>query len=581
MAVPDEPMPSSDSTMTLTENQRDSMMTLVETQNPKDASPEEFKADWRLKSIFAVIGLLNFVVAVDATSVSVALPTISSDFGGTATEAFWAGTSFLVASCVFQPLISLLSDIFGRKSIILLAVLSFTLGAILAAISHGWTLMLVGRCIQGVGGGGIYTLTEILIADLIPLRERGKWFSIKSGSQALGTIVGPLIGGAFTESSASWRWLFWFNIPFTGLGLALIPVFFHLERAPVSVRESLAKVDYFGCVISIASLTSFLIPITWGGSMYSWDSWHTLVPLILGIAGMIGFVVYEAYFPTQPLIPTYLFNNLTICLSYLGIFLHGLVLWALVYYLPLYYEGVLAYSPVVSGLALFPECLTIAPLAVVTGIIITKYGDYRWALWAGWPLAVLGLGIIHLLGPHTSVPKWIFLNLPIGIACGVLFPSVQLPVQAAVNPEYITIAVTMTPFFRTLGQSVGVAIGGVVFQNRIRKQLSNDPSLGAVADKYASDASSLVEFIKTLPAGSSERTTLIAMYAKSLGVVWAVMCGIAAVGLLTSIFIKKYSLNQELTSKQRVRRSKADLESVQVPVEPKNEESYARVEVSD
>ena len=451
----------------------------------------------------------------------------------------------------------------------MLAVSSFTLGSILAAVAHDWTLLLVGRCVQGSGGAGLFVLTEVLIADLIPLRERGKWFSIKSGSQALGTVVGPLVGGAFTQSSASWRWIFWFNVPFTGIGLVLIPIFFRLERAPVSLRESLAKVDYFGSILSVASVTSFLIPVTWGGVMYAWDSWHTLVPLILGFTGMVSFMVYEAYVPSQPLVPVYLFSNITVCISYLGTFLHGLVLWSLVYYLPLYYEGVLGYSPIFAGMSLFPECLTIAPIAVITGFVIAKLGDYRWALWAGWPMVTFGLGILYFLGVHTSIPGWIFLNISAGIGCGILYPSVQLAVQASANPEYITMAVTMTPFFRTLGQSIGVAIGGVVFQNRIKLHFANTPSLEAIAGKYASDASSLVEYIKSLPTESTERIEIVSMYADSLTTVWAVMCGIAGVGFLTSFLVKKYSMNQELHSKQGVRKSKADIESADARVDEK------------
>jgi MFS family permease len=157
----------------------------------------------------------------------------------------------------------LASEIFGRKYILFLAVVAFTLGSILAAVAHGFTLLLIGRSFQGVGGGGIVALTEVLIADLIPLRERGKWFSIRSGTWALGTVTGPLIGGAFTQSAASWRWIFWINLPFCGLGLVLVPIFLKLQKAPIPLRENLAKVDY----MESSCLASFLIPFTWGGIM--------------------------------------------------------------------------------------------------------------------------------------------------------------------------------------------------------------------------------------------------------------------------------------------------------------------------
>lgn len=441
-----------------------------------------------------------------------------------------------------QPILCLASEIFGRRNVLLLAVILFTVGAILAAVSHGFTVLLLGRCIQGLGGGGILTLTEIIFADLIPLRERGKWFGVKFGASSLGTVTGPLLGGGFTQSQASWRWIFWFNLPFCGIALLLIPIFLRIDRPPVLLRDRLAKVDYCGAVLFVASLTSFLIPITWGGVMYSWDAWQTLVPLMLGVAGLGLFAVHEALVVDEPLIPLALFRNRTLQMSYLGIFLHGLVLWSLVYYLPLYYEGVLGYRPVISGIAVFPECLTVAPISVVTGLLISKSGNYRWALWMGWPITALGLGVLCLLNSHTSIPRWVFINLPAGLGCGMLFPAVQLAVQAAADPATLTIAATMTAFFRVLGQAVGVAVGGVIFQNRMKAQMGHHPHLGLAADQWVQDASSLVSYIQKLPGDSSLRQVLVTMYASSLMIVWASMCGVAAVGLFSSSFVKRYPL---------------------------------------
>lgn len=456
----------------------------------------------------------------------------------------------------------LASEIFGRKYVLFLAVVAFTLGSILAAVSHAFTLLLVGRSIQGVGGGGIMVLTEVLIADLIPLKERGKWFSIRSGTWALGTVTGPLIGGALTQSAASWRWIFWINLPFCGLGLVLVPIFLKLNRTPIPLRESLVKVDFVGIFLFVASLSSFLIPLTWGGIMYAWDSWHTLVPLLLGVAGLIGFVVYEKLGAAQPLVPLVIFNNLTQSLCYAGTFLHGVILWGMLYYLPLYYEGALGYSPVVAGLALFPETFTVAPISVITGIVVARVGNYRWAIWSGWPITALGIGLICYLDDESTIPQWVCINLVAGVGLGILYPAVMLAVQAAANPEYLTISVTMSPFFRVLGQAVGVAIGGVVFQNRIKHEFKSYPELGRSADAFAQDASSLVQHIKTLPKGGAERELIQRLYAKSLTIVMAVMCGIAGLGIVTAIFIKGYTLNQAFSSKQGLREpTSTDVES--------------------
>jgi MFS family permease len=232
-----------------------------------------------------------------------------------------------------------------------------------------------------------------------------------------------------------------------------------------------------------------------------------------------------------------------------------MILWAIVYYLPLYYEGALGYGPVISGLALFPESLTVAPISVIIGIIAARVGSYRWAIWSGWPITALGIGLMCYLDAKSSIPQWVFINLLVGIGLGILFPTVMLAVQAAADPEYLTISVTMTPFFRVLGQAVGVAIGGVVFQNRIKHEFGHYPELGRSAAAYAQDASSLVEYIKTLPKGGAERELIEMLYAKSLTIVWAVMCGIAGLGMVTAIFTKDYTLNQAFISKQGLEQS--------------------------
>lgn len=328
------------------------------------------------------------------------------------------------------------------------------------------------------------------------------------------------------------------------------------------MRENLGKVDYLGIVLFVASLPSFLIPLTWGGTMYPWNSWHTLVPLLLGVAGLIGFVVYEKLVAAQPLVPLVIFNNVTQSVSYASTFLHGMILWAIVYYLPLYYEGALGYSPVIAGLAVFPESLTVAPISVITGIVAARVGSYRWAIWSGWPVTALGIGLICYLDADSTIPQWVFINLVAGIGLGTLYPAVMLAVQAAADPEYLTISVTMTPFFRALGQAVGVAIGGVVFQNRIKHEFSNYPQLGRSAAAYAQDASSLVQYIKALPRDGVERELIEGLYAKSLSIVWAVMCGIAGLGIVTAIFTKGYTLSQAFSSKQGLKQSSTpDIES--------------------
>ncbi|KAE8136541.1 major facilitator superfamily domain-containing protein [Aspergillus pseudotamarii] len=493
----------------------------------------------RITIIFIILAILNLAAALDATSLSVALPRIAKELNGSAIEAFWSGTSFLVTSTVFQPIICSVSDIFGRGVAILASIAFFMLGAILAGISHGFRLLLAGRSLQGVGAGGIIALTEVILTDLIPLRQRGKWLSIISASWAVGSVCGPLVGGVFAQL-VTWRWIFWINLPFAGIGVLLVPMLWNIGRVRSSIRPKLAKADYIGCILFTTSLTSFLLPLTWGGVMYAWNSWHTILPLVLGFCGLVTFIVYEKLFAVSPLIPLHIFHDLSSSFNYLGCFLHGMLLWSVLYYLPLYYEAVLGYKPIISAVALLPETFTVAPASGLVGILITLRGHYRWEIWIGWILTTTGTGLLYLLDVETTIPQWIFLNIVGGLGTGILFSSLTLAIQASAPENNMAIAVTMTNFFRSAGQAIGVAVGGVVFQNSMKSQLRSHPQTKGIADHYAKDASALAAVIKTLPADL--RYPVKNAYAEALATLWAVMCGFAGLGLITSVFVKEYQL---------------------------------------
>jgi hypothetical protein len=326
---------------------------------------------------------------------------------------------------------------------------------------------------------------------------------------------------------------------------------------PSSLAEKLRRVDWIGIVLFVASTTAVLIPLTWGGIMYAWSSWHTLVPLLFGAAGLAAFSLYEVYVAAEPMIPASIFANRTATVTYLGTVFQGLILWCCLYYLPLYYEAVQGYGPIIAGVAVFPETFTVAPSAVVTGIIITALGQYRWAIWLGWLLGTIGTGLMCLLRVDSSIPAWIFLNLVAGLGLGILFPALAAANQvSAANPRQVAIAVAMFGFFRAFGQALGVAVGGVVFQNRMVANLSRYPSLAANATQYSADAAGLVQVIKAMP-DSPEKLDLREAYTDSLRIVFAVCCAISGIALLTSLLTQVYDLNQTLEGDQGLRDKKS------------------------
>ena len=409
--------------------------------------------------------------------------------------------------------------------------------------------MLIGRTIQGLGGGGIISLTEILITDLVPLRHRGKWFGYQSLTWALGSVTGPLIGGAFAQE-ATWRWIFWINLPFCGLGFLTLPFCLRLSHPPGHLLSKVLRFDWIGAFLLTATTTSFLMPVSWGGVMFAWSSFRTLVPLVLGIFGFLVFVIYEIYVPKTSLIPLRIFSSRTAAVNYIGTLVHGMILWCLLYYMPLYYEAVKAYGLIIVGIAVFPETFTITPLAIAVGVIIGITGRFRWAIWSGWSLTVLGMGLLYLMGPDTSVPAFVFLNLIPGLGLGSLFACMNLAAQAAATEKYVGYAAAMYIFMRSLGQGIGIAVGGVVFQSRFAVELGKSSDLAGNATALARDASGLVQIIKALPEGTADKVTIVNAYADALKVVWAVMAGLAFVALLLSFGTEGLSLNAELETEQ-------------------------------
>lgn len=341
------------------------------------------------------------------------------------------------------------------------------------------------------------------------------------------------------------RWIFYINFPFIGIGAVFVILFLNLNIVPSSLLEKLRRIDYTGTVLFVGSLSSFLIPLTWGGISYAWDSWHTLVPLIVGAVWLLVFAFYEYRFAADPIIPPVIFQNRTATASFIGSVLQGLILWCALYYLPLYYEAVKEYSPILSGVALFPETFTVAPSGIVIGILITVTGRYRWAIWLGWVLSTIGLGLMCLIKVTTSVYGWILLNIIPGLGLGILFPSLGYAVQASATPENLAIAVAMFSFFRALGQAIGVAVGGVVFQNQMYKNLLRYPALAPMASAYSQDAAGLVQVIKAMADGAN-KTHLKEAYTDSLRIVWAVCCAISGVALLFSLMTESYDLDRAL-----------------------------------
>ncbi|KAG0651692.1 Efflux pump [Hyphodiscus hymeniophilus] len=391
---------------------------------------------------------------------------------------------------------------------------------------------------------------------MLPLRERPGWQAyIISIPWAIGSVLGPVLGGTLAVKT-TWRWIFWFNIPFCVIAAIGIPVCLRLHLKEGSLWVRLREFDWFGSFMFVAATTSFLIPITWGGVMYEWQSWRTLVPLIVGVASLTGFMLYSVYISRIPLIARSLFNTPTAIVAYIGTIVQGLIVWSLLYYMPIYFEVAKNYSPISSGCAVMPFTLTVAPAAVVVGLIIKKTGRYRPSQFVGWFLTVLGMGLLIYLKKDTSMPAWILMSLVPGVGLGMLFSALGFAASASVSNADLPFAGALYSFFRAFGQTLGVAVSGVIFQNSFKKQILAT-AYRANADLWSSDASALVQVVKAWSDTGAEgvmKSRVIEAYVESLKMVWLVMTVLAGVTFIVSlIWTAEISLTRDLETEQGFR----------------------------
>ncbi|KAK9235320.1 major facilitator superfamily domain-containing protein [Lipomyces kononenkoae] len=515
-------------------------------------TPGAASKQWLVTAIMGVMMLLTLATALDATTITTALEYMTAALNGTAVDAVWAGTSFLLTSTAFQPIFASFSEIFGRKPITMVAVVLFTIGACIAGWAKNFSVLIAGRSIQGAGGGGIIAMTEIIITDLIPLRERGKYMGLFSTMWALGSVTGPVIGGAFAQN-VTWRWIFWMNLPICGIALPLIPLCLRLSLARSKFSEKVRRIDWIGMVLFVGSVTSLLLGVSFGGTMFPWRSASVVVPLVIGGCGTIVFCAYEWFVAKEPMVPMRIFTDRTAIVNYIGTLMHGIVLWCVVYFLSIYYLVVKNFTPIMDGVAAFPLTFTIAPASVAVGVAVSISGRFRWALWVGWALTVLGMGLMSLLTVGTTTGQFIGLTIIEGIGTGMLFPSMSTAIQASVDQNNVAIASAMFSFVRALGQTFGVAIGGSIFTNRIMTLALQSSVLHDNAAFYGQDAFALVDFIKHMDANSPVRLELVQVYAKALQTVWYTLIAFAAIGFVTSLGSQKKSLDLELQSKQQLK----------------------------
>ncbi|KAG7099929.1 hypothetical protein E1B28_001722 [Marasmius oreades] len=483
--------------------------------------------------IIVALCLALFLSALELTAVSTALPTIVDSIPDYRSQDFiWMGSAYSLAATAFLPFTGALAQVFGRRPIVLVSLALFSIGSALCGSAKVEAQILAGRAIQGVGGGGILSLTNIVLADLVPLQKRGNYNAFLGLTWSIASILGPFFGGLLAQKGA-WRWLFYLNIPLCAVVALLAIRYLNLRTPKESLLFKLRRLDFVGNFLVVGSTSACVLALTWAGASFSWSSVQVLVPLCLGLSGLIAFFAYEGVYAKDPMVPSLLWSNRTSVSGYIQTFVVQATLLCFIYYLPVYFQACKLSSPLKSGLDMFGLALSLAPISVLVGFTVAKFRCYRPQLWVGWSIMVLSMGLLSTVKETSHLWLSIGYTILVGAGMGTAYTATMFPVLAPLPVSANAQAVALGMFLRLFGQVWGITIGGAILQNGLAhlpaEVLAMHPPGGDIA--YGT--------IAVLPELPLElQAEVRSLFAKSLSTLWQVMAGLSGIGLVSSLMMK-------------------------------------------
>ncbi|KAI4235062.1 MAG: hypothetical protein LQ349_003410 [Xanthoria aureola] len=516
----------------------------VKDEKTADAPVQPQRSKGKTTLIMLALCIAVFLAALDTTIITTAIPTIAVRFNASAADYTWIGSAYLLAAASSTPIWGKFSDIWGRKPILLVANIVFLVASLIAALSINVKMLLAGRAIQGIGGGGLIILANICISDLFSMRERGKYFGMIGGVWGLASALGPILGGVFTEK-VSWRWCFYVNLPFDGIAFIIILMYLDIETPKTPFLAGIKAIDWLGSITIASGTIMFLLGLEYGGISYPWTSATVLCLIIFGLVVIALFFLNEWKLAIYPVMPLRLFKYRSNVASLLVCFCHGATFIAGAFFLPLYFQAVLGASPILSGVYTFPFVITLSFVSAAVGVFIKKTGQYLPPIWFGLFFMTLGFGLYIDLPAYPSWSRIIAFQIVAGIGVGPNFQSPLIALQTHVKPKDIATATATFGFTRNLATAISVVIGGVIFQNGMSRRQATlaaalPPDIAAFLG--GGSAGAATDLVKHLPA--QQKMVADRVYTESLRTMWIFYVVVAFVGLCCSFAIQKTKLSK-------------------------------------
>ncbi len=478
--------------------------------------------------------LVLLLAALDQTIVSTALPTIVGELGGIE-HLSWVVTAYLLASTIVGPIYGKLGDLYGRRIVLQVAIVVFLVGSALCGLAQDMGQLIAFRAVQGLGGGGLIVTTIATIGDIVPPRERGKYQGFFGAVFGVSTVIGPLLGGFFVDH-LSWRWIFYINIPLGILALGVIAAAFH----PRAVRVG-HRIDYLGAALLAGGLSAIVLFTSLGGTTWPWGSPQIVALAVAGVVLLVGFVLVERR-AAEPIVPLTLFRNRIFTVTSAIGFVVGFALFGAVTFLPLYLQIVKGHGPTQAGLLLTPMMAGVLVTSIASGQLITRLGRYKPFPIAGTALMTLAMALLTGIG--VTMPTWQteLYMLVLGLGLGMTMQVLVLAAQNAVPYELLGVATSGSTLFRQVGGSVGVAIFGAIFANRLASELADALPPGTTPPEAVSP-----ELVGQLP--DAVRMPYLEAFSAALVPVFVFAAAVSALAFALTWLLREVPLRKSVAAK--------------------------------
>ncbi|KAF4839806.1 Efflux pump FUS6 [Colletotrichum siamense] len=526
--------------------------TVMESPASTDKKPEahtfneqtNYVSKVKVITIFLACASVDLVALMDQTTLAASL-SIVGNYLHAGQQLSWLANGYFITSTVGQLLYGRLSDIWSRKVILMVGLAIFGLGSLASSLAQTATQLIIFRCFTGLGGGGLMTVAQMIVSDVVPLRERGKYQGIlasSSGHDSTSTPDslprhGPVIGGTLSSKGGdSWRWIFRLNLPLTALSAVCALFFMPLRKVTGDWKVKTRAIDFVGILLALAGTTSLMLGLTWGGGEYPWASAAVLTTLLVGFFICVVFVLWQWKGPRYPLVPLDIFRARMTIGACITMAINGWNFVVQVYYIPTFYQLVYNYGATRSGVMLLPITLVQTASSTLSGLIVHWLGRYRECILFGWLCWSVGLGLMSTLDETSGLGKQIGYSLLIGVGVGNTLQPALVAIQAGVPRKDMAVVTSFRNFVRNLGATFGLAICGTVLNNIVKSSV-NGLDLGM--EQRDSLLSNPQQYISSLSDEDAQRirAVLAPAYQKSFKVIFELGSGLAAAAFFVAWFL--------------------------------------------